>query len=146
MSLARLLLLVLLLSPLGCGQAPPAALTIAHFNDVYEIGPVEGGRVGGLARVATVIKDLRRSNSPVMVTLGGDYLSPSALAVPRIDGEPIGGRQMVDVLNAVGLEWATLGNHEFDLPEPAFRARMQQSRFKVVISNVTALRPFVVYT
>jgi len=137
MSRFRLLLLVLLLSPLACGKTTPAALTIAHFNDVYEIGPVEGGRVGGLARVATVIKDLRRKNSPVMVTLGGDYLSPSALAVPRVDGEPIAGRQMVDVLNAVGLEWATLGNHEFDLPEPAFRARMQQSRFKVVVSNVT---------
>ena len=36
--------------------APPppaeARVTILHFNDVYEITPVEGGRSGGLARVA----------------------------------------------------------------------------------------------
>jgi len=129
--------LILLLAPLACGGSSPTALTIVHFNDVYEIGPVEGGRIGGLARVATVIKDLRRTNSPVMTTLGGDYLSPSALAIPRVDGEPIAGRQMVDVLNALGLEWATLGNHEFDLQEGAFRARLAQSKFRIVTSNIT---------
>lgn len=133
----RILAIFLLFAPLACGSPKPAALTIVHFNDVYEIGPVEGGRVGGLARVATVIKDLRRTNSPVMVTLGGDYLSPSALAIPRVDGEPIAGRQMVDVLNALGLEWATLGNHEFDLPEAAFRARLSQGKFPIVTSNIT---------
>ncbi len=137
MSRFRLLPLVLLLTPLACGGPAPAALTIVHFNDIYEIGPVEGGRVGGLARVATVLNDLRRTTAPVISTLGGDYLSPSALAIPIVDNEPIGGRQMVDVLNALGLEWATLGNHEFDLPEPAFRARLEQSAFHIVISNVT---------
>lgn len=134
----RLFLLALLVgAPLACGRPAPTALTIVHFNDVYEIGPVEGGRVGGLARVATVIKDLRRTHAPVITTLGGDYLSPSALGTARVDGEPIAGRQMVDVLNALGLEWATLGNHEFDLAEPAFRARLQQSQFRIVTSNVT---------
>jgi 2',3'-cyclic-nucleotide 2'-phosphodiesterase (5'-nucleotidase family) len=30
---------------------------------------------------------------------------------------------MVDVLNAVGVQWATLGNHEFDVPRlPSARA------------------------
>src|SRR5688572_20435747 len=121
----------------ACGRGAPPALTILHFNDVYEIGPGEGGRVGGLARVATVITDLRRTNSPVITTLGGDYLSPSALSIPRVDGEPIAGRQMVDVLNALGLEWATLGNHEFDLAEAAFRARLTQGKFPIVTSNIT---------
>lgn len=133
----RIPALLLLFAAVACGGSKPAELTIVHFNDVYEIGPVEAGRVGGLARVATVIKDLRRTNSPVMVTLGGDYLSPSALALPRVDGEPIAGRQMVDVLNALGLEWATLGNHEFDLPEAAFRARLIQGKFPIVTSNIT---------
>jgi 5'-nucleotidase/UDP-sugar diphosphatase len=133
----RILLTLVVAAGLACGGSSPAALTIVHFNDVYEIGPGEGGRVGGLARVATVIKDLRRTRSPIVTTLGGDYLSPSALSIPRVDGEPIAGRQMVDVLNALGLEWATLGNHEFDLSEAAFRARLVQSRFRIVSSNIT---------
>ena len=133
----RILLTWALLFTLACGRGTPPALTILHFNDVYEIGPGEGGRVGGLARVATMITDLRRTNSPVITTLGGDYLSPSALSIPRVDGEPIAGRQMVDVLNALGLEWATLGNHEFDLPEAAFRARLTQGKFPIITSNIT---------
>lgn len=123
----------------GCGQSAPPALTLVHFNDVYEIGPVEGGRVGGLARVATILNDLRRTHTPVITTLGGDYLSPSALATARVDGEPIAGRQMVDVLNALRLDYAVLGNHEFDLAEPAFHARLAQSLFKTIASNVTDL-------
>lgn len=132
-----LLAALTLATSFGCGQSAPPALTLVHFNDVYEIGPVEGGRVGGLARVATVINDLRRTQSPVLTTLGGDYLSPSALATARVDGEPIAGRQMVDVLNTLGLEYATLGNHEFDLAEPAFLARLKQQKFRTIASNVT---------
>lgn len=132
-----LLAALTLATSLGCGQSAPPTLTLVHFNDIYEIGPVEGGRVGGLARVATVINDLRRTQAPVLTTLGGDYLSPSALATARVDGEPIAGRQMVDVLNALGLEYATLGNHEFDLAEPAFLARLKQQKFRTIASNVT---------
>jgi 5'-nucleotidase/UDP-sugar diphosphatase len=150
----RILLLPALFVSLsiGCAQPPAPALTVVHFNDVYEIGPVEGGRIGGLARVATVINSLRTSHAPVITTLGGDYLSPSALATARIDGVPIAGQQMVDVLNAVGLDYATLGNHEFDLAEPAFHARLAESKFKIIASNVTDVKgalfpntvPFVV--
>jgi 5'-nucleotidase len=114
-----------------------AVVTLLHFNDVYEITPVEGGKAGGLARVATIRQRLLRERGPVITTLGGDFLSPSALGTSRLDNEPLAGRQMVAVLNAVGLDWATLGNHEFDISERQFRARLGESRFRYVISNVT---------
>jgi hypothetical protein len=51
---------------------------------------------------------------------------------------------MVDVLNAVGIDWATFGNHEFDVSEAAFRAHLAQAKFRIVSSNVTdaAGQPF----
>jgi len=116
--------------------ASAASLTILHINDVYEIDAVEGGSEGGLARVATLVDRLKR-RGPVLTTLGGDYLSPSAIGTAIVDGEPLGGRQMIDVLNATGLQWATLGNHEFDVSEMAFRARMAQAKFQTVVSNAT---------
>lgn len=116
--------------------AAAASLTILHFNDVYEIDAVEGGAEGGLARVATLIDRLKQ-RGPVLTTLGGDYLSPSAIGTAVVDGEPLAGRQMVDVLNATGVQWATLGNHEFDVSEAGFRARMAQARFQTVVSNAT---------
>jgi 5'-nucleotidase len=128
--------------------APPppddARISILHFNDVYEITPVEGGRSGGLARVATVRKQLLARGISLLTTLGGDFLSPSALGTARVDGEILAGKHMVAVLNAVGLDWTTLGNHEFDIAEPLFRARLAESKFRYVVSNVTDTlgRPF----
>lgn len=124
----------------GCASvapAPPAVVTFAHINDVYEIEPVENGQFGGPARWATAFERLRQSSAPVIVTLGGDYLSPSALGTAKVDGEALAGRQMVDVLNAVGIDLATFGNHEFDVPEKAFRRHLAQARFKLVSTNVT---------
>lgn len=142
----RLFLAILLaLGALGPAEAQaPATVTFLHFNDVYEIGPVEGGRAGGLARVAMLRARLRRTAAPLVTTLGGDYLSPSALGTARVDGERLAGRQMVAVLNTLGLEWATYGNHEFDVPEATFRARLAESTFRIVSSNVTdaAGQPF----
>lgn len=121
--------------PPGAGN--PVTITLLHLNDIYEILPVEGGKSGGPARVATVIERLKAADPALLTTLGGDYLSPSALGTARLDGQPLAGRQMVDVLNVMGLDWATLGNHEFDVPEAAFLAHLTQSKFRIVSTNVT---------
>jgi 5'-nucleotidase len=132
-------LLIMSGAPAGAGQRAhgPATFTILHFNDVYEIMPVEAGKAGGLARVARFRAELKAKDPTLLTTLGGDYVSPSALGTARIDGEPLRGKQMVAVLNLVGVDWATFGNHEFDIPEAALRARLAESKFKLVSSNVT---------
>ena len=113
-----------------------ASVTFVHMNDIYEIQPVEGGRYGGMARVATIVDRLRKAHAPLLVTLGGDYLSPSALGTARVEGSALAGRQMVDVLNHIGVDWATFGNHEFDVSEAAFRRHLEQAKFRLVSSNV----------
>jgi len=120
------------------------AIHILHFNDVYEITPVEAGRSGGLARVAALRHALRDSFPSLVTTLGGDFVSPSAIGTARVGGQRLNGRQMVDVLNAVGLDIAVLGNHEFDIGRDAFLARMNEARFVVIAANVTdsAGQPF----
>lgn len=117
--------------------AAPVTLRLLHFNDVYEIGPTEGGRVGGLARVASVRQALARDSALVLTTLGGDYLSPSAIGTAVVNGTRLAGRQMVGTLDAAGLDVAVLGNHEFDVSEAAFRAHLAQARFAVLAANVT---------
>ncbi len=121
-----------------------ATVRLLHFNDVYEIAPVEGGRSGGLARVATLRRALLDSAGSLVTTLGGDYLSPSALGTAMVGGGRLNGRQMVATLNALGLDVAVLGNHEFDVSEAAFRAHVAQATFAILAANVadSAGRPF----
>jgi 5'-nucleotidase len=123
-------------APASLSVSGDATVTFLHLNDVYEITPINGGRSGGLARVATLRRQLISSRGLVLTTLAGDFLSPSALGTALVDGQPLAGRQMIATLNAVGVDWATLGNHEFDISEANFRRRLAESRFRYVISNV----------
>jgi len=111
-------------------------ITLLHLNDIYEIAPVEGGKRGGLARVATLRQELLNQNPRTYTILAGDAFSPSALGTAKVDGKPLAGKQMVAVMNAVGFNYATFGNHEFDLSGPEFLQRLKESRFEWISSNV----------
>jgi 5'-nucleotidase/UDP-sugar diphosphatase len=143
----QIIILVLLFLAIALAKpalAQTADITLLQFNDVYEITPVAGGKSGGLARLATLRKQLLQKNPRTYTILAGDFLSPSALGTAKVNGEPIAGKQIVAVLNVMGLDYATFGNHEFDLKEDQFKARLKECRFKMFSSNVfdAAGKPF----
>ena len=111
--------------------------TILHVNDVYEIERAGDQTLGGLSRVAEIRRKLVEQNPRTFTVLSGDALSPSPLGSAVIDGEELAGRQMVSVLNAIGLDFATFGNHEFDLKKDQLRKRITESAFTWISSNVT---------
>ena len=119
----------------------PVEFIVLQMNDVYEIAPLEGGKAGGLARVATVRQELLRENPNVIAVLAGDFLSPSFLGTMKIENEEgkrekIAGLQMVETLNALGLDYVTFGNHEFDISDPALlEKRIAQSDFAWTVCN-----------
>jgi len=117
------------------GGGSVIALTILQMNDVYELTPVSGGAEGGLARVATLEANLRAENPNTYTILAGDLLNPSALSTATVDGQRLAGRQMVDVMNILGLDYATFGNHEFDLSQEQLNLRLNESKFTWVSSN-----------
>ncbi len=102
-------------------------LTLLHVNDVYEIAPKKGQ--GGLARLMTLLKTERARADHHLTTLGGDLLSPSLLSGLTQ------GRQMIEIFNALGLDAAGLGNHEFDFGAEVLRQRASESRFTWLASN-----------
>ena len=117
-------------------QAEVVPITLLHINDVYEITPVNGGKEGGIARVATLRDRYFAANRRTYTVIAGDFFSPSALGTARVDGGALAGRQMVDLLNQIPLAFATFGNHEFDLKEEQFLQRIEDSRFIWFSSNV----------
>jgi len=126
----------------GCGQESREKLVrfnIIQLSDIYEIEPVDQGRSGGLASVAALRQELRQQNENTYAMLSGDLLSPSPLSYVDYEGEKIAGRQMVDVMNLLGLDYATFGNHEFDLDGGQLHARLRESRAKWVSTNTSEL-------
>ncbi|CAF2996313.1 unnamed protein product [Rotaria sp. Silwood2] len=119
--------------------------TFLQMNDVYELIPLSGGKKGGLARVATIRQLLLQENPNTITILAGDVVSPSALGNSIVNGSMLNGKQMIATLNVLGLDYATLGNHEFDLKEESLRCRLNESRFKWIASNVyeiNSTKPF----
>ena len=92
-------------------------LTFLQINDVYEIAPLAGGKEGGVARVATLKKQYLQKNPNTFLVIAGDFLSPSVYNSLQYNGKAIRGKQMVESLNAAGLDLAVFGNLDFDIKE-----------------------------
>jgi 5'-nucleotidase len=105
-------------------------VTFLHVNDVYSFMPVDGGERGGLGRVLTLKKKFVAENPNTIFTMGGDTLSPS------VESRTYKGQQMIDAWNAVGLDYAVLGNHEFDVKTDVLLQRMKESKFQWLGANV----------
>ncbi|MDX1408781.1 MAG: metallophosphoesterase, partial [Saprospiraceae bacterium] len=111
-------------------------IAILQMNDVYEINGVEGGKSGGLARVAHVYKELQSRHPLTMMVLAGDFLNPSLIGTMRYQGERIRGRQMVEALNVIGCDLVAFGNHEFDISEDDLQQRINESQFDWIATNI----------
>lgn len=120
------------------GPAQPPILTFLHFNDVYQLTPVDGGRRGGFARLSTVVKQYRTQTQPNLLLFAGDLISPS------VESSVFKGTQLIDAMNLLDVDAATFGNHEFDYGPEELAKRVRESRFPWVVSNVFApgVRPF----
>lgn len=126
---------------------------IVHMNDTYLIQEQwgEGGlELPGMARVGALIAEIRAKvlaatgADRTLVLHSGDFLSPSYLA-NRCETE---GRAMVELMNAIGVDFVTLGNHEFD-HDARGRADVMarvlgetKRRFKLVSTNLDAPEGF----
>lgn len=98
----------------------PANIRIIGFNDFHgALLPRDGDPpLGGAAYLATHIEALRTDAS--VVVAAGDLIGASPLLSSMLHDEPA-----IDVLDAIGLDFAAVGNHEFD-EGPAELLRMQE--------------------
>jgi 5'-nucleotidase len=125
------LLAILAATVAGVAFGAEQRITLLHINDVYQGGPVDKGRNGGLARVATLRDRVRAASPDTMLLLGGDTLSPS------VASNTFKGEQMIATWNALRLDMAVPGNHEFDFGPEIFRRRVAESKFPWIADNMS---------
>lgn len=108
--------------------AEPTKITFLHTNDIYEISPRDG--IGGMAELMSLLRGERATSAHSITTFGGDLISPSIMSSVNK------GKQMIDLMNALGVDVAVPGNHEFDFgPEVAAR-RFAESKFPWLGTNI----------
>ncbi|MGZ3938309.1 MAG: bifunctional metallophosphatase/5'-nucleotidase [Flavisolibacter sp.] len=111
------------------------SVNFVQINDVYEIAPLSGGKEGGMARVATLKKKYLQKNPNTFLVIAGDFVSPSVYNSLQYEGKAIRGKQMIQAMNAAGMDFAIFGNHEFDLKEGELQDRINESNFQWISSN-----------
>jgi 5'-nucleotidase len=130
---ALVLILIATVLPLVFAQETvecDVRITLLQVNDVYQFTPVDRGTRGGLGRVFSLRKEIQKQNPNTIFLLAGDTISPS------VESITYKGAQMIEAWNAIGLDYATFGNHEFDFGPEVLKERMKESKFGWVAANV----------
>ena len=112
----------------GAAFAEPTKITFLHFNDLDRIAPQKAK--GGFAPLMTLLEAERARADHSITTFGGDLISPSVMSGLTK------GTQMVELMNAVGMDVAVVGNHEFDFGPQVAAARIGESKFPWLGTNV----------
>lgn len=122
-------------------------LVLLHTNDTHsQLEPYRSddkynADMGGIVRRAALIREVRSKEPNVLVVDAGDF----------VQGTPyfnlFHGDAEISLMNKVGLDVLTLGNHEFDNGIPFLVTMLKKAKFKVVSSNydlsATPLRKYV---
>ena len=83
-----------------------------------------------MARFLTAIELLRKELGPSLLFFSGDAFSPSSLSLVTK------GRQMVPLLNRLGISAACIGNHDFDFGVDNLVELIGDCNFPWLMSNV----------
>ena len=140
--LALMLVLIMVLAGCGNGATTPAAkdIVVLYTNDAH--CGIEDGL--GYAGLAAVKNSLTATGSSVLLVDNGD----------AIQGDTIGtlskGAYIIEIMNKLGYDVATPGNHEFDYGMEQFLALTEAADFDYVSANFVdadgnpVLKPYVI--
>ncbi|MEQ8675736.1 MAG: 5'-nucleotidase C-terminal domain-containing protein [Aggregatilineales bacterium] len=106
------------------------SLTIMHTNDTHAHHDAQSSGDGGAARQATVVDQIRGEVENSLLLDGGDRFTGTLFHIQYR------GQDQVAIMNALGYDGMTLGNHEFDDGDETLAAFVEGVNFPVVTANV----------
>lgn len=133
----RSLLFVLLAFLLAAGGTvlaqddAPFPLTIIHTNDEHSHHDPNSAGDGGIARQASVIAQIRAAVRNTILVDGGDRFTGT------LYHQQYRGQDNAQLMNMLGYEAMTPGNHEFDDGPDTLAAFINAVDFPVVSANIT---------
>lgn len=141
--LAVVMLLGMIVVPAAAkaeGEEPAKEIVVLYTNDVH-CGVTDGMGYVGVARVKAA---LEAAGKEVILVDNGD----------SVQGDVIGtlskGEAIVELMNDVGYDVATIGNHEFDYGMDQFKKNVSLAKFQYVCCNflddkgAAVLKPYTI--
>jgi 2',3'-cyclic-nucleotide 2'-phosphodiesterase (5'-nucleotidase family) len=136
----RFIRTVLLLLPLGISTAAVAQdsryvlLTLLHTNDIHA-RVLSGSNLndesrGGLARLASLVKQIRAEMPNVLLFDSGDWASGT------VEAYLTSGRSIAQAISSLGYNAVCIGNHEFDWGQENARELLKSLRTPIVCANL----------
>ncbi len=120
---------------LAVGKSEIVKLTILHTNDVHsriDPFPMDGSSnqgLGGAAKRATLISQIRRQEKNILLLDAGDIFQ----------GTPYfnfyGGELEMKLMTQMGYDAATIGNHDFDNGIDGLDKQLKHARFPLINAN-----------
>ncbi|MBP7737307.1 MAG: 5'-nucleotidase C-terminal domain-containing protein [Spirochaetes bacterium] len=123
-------------------EARQVRTTVLFFNDLhgnlmpFKVRKDDGtyAEVGGIAGIATLVKEIRAENDKkgvkTLLLVAGDVLQGTPMSTV-FQGKPD-----IEILNVMGVNVMTVGNHEFDFGLENFIAMKKAARFPIISSNI----------
>lgn len=124
------LLLLGLVASVHAQDEETFSLTVVHTNDTHAAHVPNGDGNGGAAIQAAVVNQIRAEGGNSILLDAGDRFTGSLFHTQYL------GQDQVQVMNLMGYDAMTLGNHEFDNGDQVLADFIAGLEFPVVVANV----------
>lgn len=125
-------MLLLLAVSVVTAQDDTFELTIMHTNDTHSGHEPQSSGNGGAARLAAVVGQIRGEVENSVLVDAGDRFTGSLFHTQYL------GEDQVQIMNLLGYDAMTLGNHEFDNGDEILARFLDGLEFPVVNANIDA--------
>ncbi len=142
----------------GCAHQRSGTLTVLHTNDMHsQFSPTPATwvqkepkpQIGGVVALDHQIRQARATYKATLLLDAGDIMTGTPLAKLKVDGA-LGGAY-VQMLNELGYQALTIGNHEFDEGQENLFRLIDLARYDVLCANLykgdqlVAKKPYAIY-
>ncbi|MGM0380074.1 MAG: 5'-nucleotidase C-terminal domain-containing protein, partial [Bacillota bacterium] len=106
-------------------------ITLVHTNDTHS--RIKEGKYAGMgfAKISTVINQLEKENPNTLILDAGDAMHGQVI------GQLNEGKAVVDVMNAIGYDAMTAGNHDFNYGYDRLLELNEMTNFPILAANVS---------
>lgn len=111
----------------GCQNTEEKEIVIISTNDIH-------GEIEQFSKLATFVERIKEKHPNVILVDAGDRFTGN----PYVDHAKEKGFPIISLMNELGYEIGTLGNHEFDFGQKILRARINDATFPIVCANINS--------